>query len=56
MVQGTLVKNPMRRTGQTGYVQCQHCLCVYTALGISRHWPKCPVLLRRRSARKAVKQ
>jgi PHP family Zn ribbon phosphoesterase len=39
---GTTVKNPSTRAGQYGYTECTHCHKMYTRLGISRHWDKCP--------------
>jgi hypothetical protein len=39
---GTKVQNPCKREGRSGYTQCCHCGQLYTNLGISRHWAKCP--------------
>lgn len=39
---GTKVQNPMHRTGRAPYVRCTYCNRLFTCLGISRHWDRCP--------------
>lgn len=43
MNKGTKVKNPCARGGYKQWSTCRHCGKEYTALGISRHWDKCPM-------------
>ena len=38
---GTTVKNPVARTGYSGFTKCTFCNKYYTKLGISRHWNRC---------------
>jgi hypothetical protein len=42
MIKGTKVMNPAARGGWKQWSTCRRCNKVYTALGISRHWDKCP--------------
>lgn len=39
---GTKVQNPCHRTGRSPYTQCCYCKKLFTCLGISRHWDRCP--------------
>lgn len=52
MNKGTKVKNPCARGGWKQWSICCHCGKEYTALGISRHWDKCP----KKPAAKEVKR
>ena len=42
MVYGTKVLNPYRRGEEPAFKHCRWCGTLFTSLGLSRHWSKCP--------------